>query len=312
MSFTCRFCGEKFCSEHRLPENHGCDSMEEKLEEEREAEEWFVEKDVREDLKPGAARKPARNSLARDVWDTLSTSVTLAIISVTAAAFVLQAVVPGFTDFLSFSPALTQQAVSATNAAASQTGFGPEFLTKTVVEAPWTLVTVLLAHAGFFHIFANMVTFYFFGTPLEKTIGSRELLKFYVGSGIASVLGYLAFRNLLYYTYGPVLNGVPTLTPAVGASGAVVATFAVIAVLYPRAEVLLYFFIPMKIKTALHAFAAIEGVNLVMKAVGVTLPLIGNFASSAHLTGLIIGVWYGRKLREKYSHRMGTLDLLGY
>jgi membrane associated rhomboid family serine protease len=98
--------------------------------------------------------------------------------------------------------------------------------------------------------------------------------------------------------------------PAVGASGAVVAVFGAVAMLYPTAEVLLYFFIPMKIRTALYLFGAVEGLNLVTKAFGVVLPVIGGFASSSHLAGLLIGVWYGRKIKHRTN--IGTLDLLGY
>ncbi|MFB6190435.1 MAG: rhomboid family intramembrane serine protease [Candidatus Nanohaloarchaea archaeon] len=286
MSFTCRYCGEKFCSEHRLPENHDCEKLEEEVEKKREQQgKWFEEKEVRDELTPSDPPKP---SLSRDIIDAFRGSATLSIIVVTVLAFMLQAV-PGFVDLMVLDPAIEQ-----------------------LVQRPWTLATVMLVHGGFFHIFANMVTFYFFGTPLERITGARKLLKFYASSGIAASLGYVVFRNTLFYIHGPTMGGLPTLGAAVGASGAVVAVFAAVAMLYPEAEVLLYFFIPMKIRTALYLFAGIEGANLTAKILGVTLPLIGNFASSAHLTGLVIGVWYGRKLREKHQHSAGVLDLLGY
>lgn len=286
MSFKCRYCGENFCAEHRLPENHDCENLEEEVEKQREQTgKWFEEKEVREELTPSEPPKP---SLSKDVLDAFRGSATLSIIAITVLAFTLQAV-PGFADLMLLDPAI-----------------------DTLLQNPWTLATVMLVHGGFFHIFANMVTFYFFGKPLERIASSRKLLKFYIGSGIAASLGYVLFRNALFYIHGPTMGGLPTLGAAVGASGAVVAVFAAVAMLYPEAEVLLYFFIPMKIRTALYLFAGIEGANLAAKIVGVTLPLIGNFASSAHLTGLLIGVWYGKKLREKHSQSAGVLDLLGY
>ncbi len=306
MSFTCRYCGEKFCSEHRLPENHDCDSLEEELEKEREeTDRWFRERDTSEDvIRPSAPKKP---SLLRDGLRALKSNVTLAIIGVTLLSFFLQYVVPGYYEFLTLSPALTPEAVQATNSA-----FGGSILQKTLLGAPWTIATVMLAHGGFFHLFANMVTFYFFGSVLERAIGSRDLLKFYLAAGLLASIGYIIFRNFLFYQYGPAVGGLPALGPAVGASGAVVAVFAVVAMLHPKAEVLLYFFIPMKIRTALYLFGGLETVNLFSKMIGYTLPAIGNFASSAHLTGLIIGVWYGRKLQKRYSKQTGVLDLLGY
>ncbi|MFB6292458.1 MAG: rhomboid family intramembrane serine protease [Candidatus Nanohaloarchaea archaeon] len=306
MSFTCRYCGKKFCSEHRLPENHDCEKMEEEVEKEREETgKWFRKKDTKEEVvRPST---PAKPSLLKDVARSLKNNVTFAIITVTVLSFLLQYIVPGYYEFLTLSPALTTQAAQATNSA-----FGGAILSKTFTSAPWTLATVMLAHGGFFHIFANMVTFYFFGSVLERSVGSRTLLKFYLASGLAASVGYIVFRNFLFYQYGPVLGGVPALGPAVGASGAVVAVFAVVAMLYPQAEVLLYFFIPMKIRTALYLFGGIETVNLLSKMVGYTLPAIGNFASSAHLTGLVIGVWYGRKLQKRYAKQTGVIDLLGY
>lgn len=310
MTFECKYCGQKFCSSHRLPENHDCPDLEEEVEKQREETgKWFEEKDVREELKPPEPEKP---SLFKDIARSLAGSATLSIILVTVSAFILHELFPAFRAFLQLSPALTQAALEATNQVAADAGFNSAYLTKTLPESPWTLVTVMLAHSGTFHIFANMVTFYFFGTPFERLAGARELLKFYIGAGVAASIGFIVFNNLVYQIYGPAVNGIPTLGPAVGASGAVVAVFAAVAMLYPDAEVLLYFFIPMKISTTLKLFMGFETIGLLSKLAGLTLPIIGNLAFSAHLTGLVIGVWYGRKLREKHRTKTGVLDLLGY
>lgn len=286
MSFVCRYCGEKFCSEHRLPENHDCENLEQEIEKQREQNgKWFREKEVKQELKPKKVKQP---SLFQDVLRSLKGNTTLSIILVTVFFYFLQ-VIPGVTELLFLNPAINQ-----------------------ILQKPWSLVTVMLVHGSFFHIFANMITFYFFGSPLERTVGGKNLLKFYLASGIIASLGLILFQNVLFQLYGPTVNGIPTIGPAVGASGAVVAVFSAVAMLHPRAEVLLYFFIPMKIRTALYLFAGIEATNLLAKSVGIFIPVLGNFASSAHLTGLIVGVWYGRKLREKHSTQTGVLDLLGY
>ncbi|MFB6203842.1 MAG: rhomboid family intramembrane serine protease [Candidatus Nanohaloarchaea archaeon] len=290
MSFECRYCGKKYCSEHRLPENHDCDSMEEELEKEKEESgNWFRDKETKEETERrtrDSGRKRRKPSLLGDIADTFRSSATLTIIALTVVSFVAQFTVPGYVANTILRPEISH-----------------------LVTHPWTLVTVMLLHGGPFHLFANMVTFYFFGSLLEKVVGSRDLLKFYVGSGIAASISFVAFRNLLAL---PFMTGPQALGPAVGASGAVVACFAAVAMLYPDAEVLLYFFIPMKIKTALHAFVAIEGFNLLMKTIGIYLPVIGGFASSAHLAGIAAGVWFGRKLREQHSKRIGVLDMMNY
>lgn len=299
MTFKCRYCGEKFCSEHRLPENHDCEDLDSAKSRSGSSDKWFEEKDTstRTERKPEPRQKP---SVFDDMLRTLRGSATLTIIGITILSFVLQ-IFPGYTDLLSLSPALTQQAVNES----------ANVLSGTLWSKPWSLFTVMIVHGGFFHIFANMVTFYFFGSVLEKKIGNRELLKFYLVSGLVSSIGYVLFRNAAYLIHGPVLNSFPTLSPAVGASGAVVAVFAAVAVLYPDAEVLLYFFIPMKIRTALYLFAGFETFNLATNLMGIALPIIGNFASSAHLTGLICGVYFGRKLRQRFKTKPGALQLFG-
>ncbi|WP_347720936.1 rhomboid family intramembrane serine protease [Candidatus Nanohalovita haloferacivicina] len=303
MTFTCRYCNDKFCSEHRLPENHDCEGLEKGVKQEKEeTRKWFEEKKLKQETHKGQPKRP-KSSLARDAVRTIKNNATYGIIAVTVLSFLLQAST-AYVNFMQLSPALSQAAVDAINAATGQ-----QMLNSTLIKQPWTLLTVMLLHSGFFHLFANMVTFYFFGSVVEKTIGSRETLKIYVISGLAASIGFVLFRNILYYMYGPTVGGMPTLSPAVGASGAVIAFLGIVAMLYPEAEVLLYFFIPMKIRTAVLAFGGLEAINLLFKLGGVTLPVIGFFASSAHLTGLLVGLWYGKKLKERYGRKNSFFEV---
>jgi membrane associated rhomboid family serine protease len=310
MSFTCHYCGKKFCSEHRLPENHDCGGLDSGKKEEymsgkEENEEsssnsgtsrksapnqerWFRDRDVKSEVHRNSSSMPR---ILTDIKNTFKNSYTLSIILVTSLFFLAHETIPGLARLLMLYPALTE-------AAAASAGYSQTLLTH-----PWGLLSVILVHGGLFHILANMVTFYFFGTTLEKNIGSRKLLKFYVGTGILASIGYVLFSNLLHHIHGPTVGGFSTLSPAVGASGAVVAAVGTIAVLYPDAEVLLYFIIPMKIRTAVGVFGVIEIGNLVAKLAGTTLPVIGGFASSAHLTGLLAGIWFGKKIRDKHGRK---------
>ncbi len=295
MGYECKYCGQTYCAEHRLPENHDCPGLEnaepatkgssgEKSDgAESSDSKWFREEKVRE--RPPSASK---RSFWRDVLRTFKDNVTLTIITVTTLVFTLQLALQGLTQMLYLQPELS-----------------------TVLQRPWTLLTVMLVHGGYFHIFANMVTFYFFGSALENIIDGEEVLKFYIGAGLISSIGFVALTQLLSLVHGAQIGGLPVFRPAVGASGAVVAVFGAVAMLYPRAEVLLYFFIPMKIKTAFYGVAAIEAVNLGAKFAGIVLPVLGGFASSAHLAGLLVGALYGRRLRRKYDTRTGVLDILG-
>lgn len=294
MTFKCKYCGKKFCSKHRLPENHECDSMEEEIQknkEKQESQQWFQEEKVRNPAPSQTTKKKRRKtSIFGEIRDVLSRNYTLGIIGITVLVYIIQLILGigpqsnEFYNLLVLQPGLEQ-----------------------VLAQPWTLVTVMFLHANEFHLFANMITLYFFGTAVEKSIGSKNFLKFYFASGIAASIGFVVVRNML-----ALYQGSSVLGPAVGASGAVVAMFAVVAMLYPEAEVLLYFIFPMKIKTALYAFGGLEAFNLAAKMAGVYLPVIGGFASSAHLAGLLAGIWYGRKLQDKYQRKTSVFNPLGY
>jgi membrane associated rhomboid family serine protease len=306
MSFKCKYCGEKFCSEHRLPEKHDCSKMDEKIEEKKEeTEKWFQKEKVKNPAPSQKTPQYQKRTLKNEFKRMLGSNYTLSIIVFTSIIYLIQGLLSGDPS----SP--------ASNA------FYNLFILKPgisdVISQPWTLVTVMFLHGGLFHLFANMITFYFFGTPLEKIIGGKDFLKFYFGAGIAASIGFVLLKNLLVMLHGSTLQCIVaggcggTLTvlgPAVGASGAVIAVFAAVSMIYPDAEVLLYFVFPMKIKTALYAFAGMEVTLIAIKILGYQIPVFGAFASSAHLAGLIVGVWYGKKLRERIGIRNTVFEIM--
>ena len=140
------------------------------------------------------------------------------------------------------------------------------------LERPWTIITSMFLHAGFWHIIANMMTFYFFGTFLSRLVGQNRLLMVYFGGGI---LG-----NILY-----ILLGEP-LSIAVGASGAVFALAGALVMMVPKMRVYLYFIVPLPL------WVAVLGGFII-------LSFIPNVAWQAHLGGLIVGLIAGYFFRKK-------------
>lgn len=102
----------------------------------------------------------------------------------------------------------------------------------------WTLVTSMFLHAGFAHLFFNMFSLYFIGNFIEKIVGRKRFLYFYLASGIIAGL----FFAILAYFFGFGLLervfGSPSIT-AVGASGAIFGLLGILAVLTPRKKVYL-------------------------------------------------------------------------
>ena len=105
---------------------------------------------------------------------------------------------------------------------------------------PWQLLTYMFLHSapsqggGFspLHILLNMLTLLMFGGPVERQLGARRFLRYYLICGLAGGLLILLppFRDV-----------------TIGASGAVLGVLTAFGVLYPDAPVLL-FFIPVPAK----------------------------------------------------------------
>ena len=143
------------------------------------------------------------------------------------------------------------------------------------MERPWTIITSMFVHAGFGHIFGNMITLYFFGSFLHRLIGSGRFLLVYFVGGIVG--------NALYLLLGDALS------IAVGASGAVYAIAGVLVVMVPRLTVRLYFFIPMPLWVVVLVFFVIWS-------------FIPGVAWQAHLGGLAVGLIAGYFFRKKLRY----------
>ena len=144
-------------------------------------------------------------------------------------------------------------------------------------ERPWTILTAMFIHAGFWHIFGNMITLYFFGMALYHLIGQNRFLLLYFGGGLVG--------NLLY-----ILLGVP-MSIVVGASGAIFAVAGALAVMVPRLQVRVYFIIPMPLWAVVVIFFGLWSIP----------NFITGVAWQAHLgglaTGLIAGYFFRRSRR---------------
>ncbi len=163
-------------------------------------------------------------------------------------------------------------------------GFTESFMlvSNEIITRPWMLITSMFLHGSFFHLFFNMYILLMFGSLIERKIGTKRFLFIYFLSGIIASLGFVAFQELILGTSGA----------ALGASGAIMGILGVMIILMPDLRVLLFFFIPMSLRTAGIVFVAIE----ILGMFGFGIPGIAN---SAHLVGLICGLLYGYYLLQK-------------
>lgn len=151
----------------------------------------------------------------------------------------------------------------------------------------WTFLTSMFMHGGFFHIFANMFSLFFIGTLIERILGVKRYLYFYLTAGLLA--------GLFFVLSGLVFPG-DFNTYAVGASGALFGLIGLLMILTPDLPVYVMLIpIPIKMK-----YAA-PGILIVLWLISVAgnIP-IGN---TAHFGGLVVGLVYGIYLRSKYKNK---------
>lgn len=67
----------------------------------------------------------------------------------------------------------------------------------TLLTRPWTLITHMFIHAGFWHMAWNMLMFYWFGTIVGDLLGDRRILPVYILGGLTGALAYILSYQLL-------------------------------------------------------------------------------------------------------------------
>lgn len=102
----------------------------------------------------------------------------------------------------------------------------------------WQPLTYLFVHGNFWHLIINMLVLMMFGMQVEDIFGARKFLFYYFFCGIGAGLVILLIGAVL------MAQGMPVYS-TVGASGAVFAVIVAFAFLYPHAQILLFFVIPV-------------------------------------------------------------------
>ncbi len=144
----------------------------------------------------------------------------------------------------------------------------------------WTPFTYMALHASLMHLFGNMLPLYFFGPEVERTLGTRNFIFFFMLCGGISVLSELA-----------IAMGAGDRS-VVGASGAAMGVLVGYAYLAPNTPVMLFPLpIPFTAKGLVIIFIVLNLLN--------ALSLQGGRESwSTHLTGMAVGYLYMRFVPE--------------
>jgi rhomboid family protein len=165
------------------------------------------------------------------------------------------------------------------------------FATKHVLRGfLWEPFTYMLLHAGLSHLFFNMLMLFMFGSEVERVLGSRQFVRFYVFCGAAGVL----VNFLPYYLYRSMYGGDYEVS-VLGASGAVLGVIMAFAMVEPNRKLFL-FPLPFPI-TARWLVIIIVGMNIVTGINGGS-----NTSVATHLGGLGAGYLY-MKYRPIWNRR---------
>jgi len=141
----------------------------------------------------------------------------------------------------------------------------------------YPMFTSMFLHGGLMHLLGNMLFLYVFGDNVEDYFGHVGYVIFYLFCGVGSSMVHVLFN------WGSSL-------PAIGASGAISGVMGAYAVLYPRANVLMLFFvfvIPIPAVFVLgywFVLQFVEGLGML----GATNA--GGVAFWAHIGGFLIGL----------------------
>lgn len=139
----------------------------------------------------------------------------------------------------------------------------------------WQVFTYQFVHGGIWHLLSNMIGLFFFGTAVERRVGSKEFLLLYFISG--TLCGVL---SLFIY----ILTGAWYVF-LLGASGAVFAILLAYAILFPESVILLWGIVPIPAPLLVLGYAGLEVFYMLSGA-------DQGVAHSTHLIGLAVAWAY--------------------
>ena len=265
MPYQCTRCGHTFCADHRLPENHGCPGL----------DDWNDPDGVFDSGFDDSVENRGSTSKASKLIDKLSSTggplgyfrgnAAYTLLGLMWITFLLQGLVGVF--------------------AGRDVSYALFTLSTAHPEYVWTWLTSIFSHGGLYHLAANSIVLFFFGPLVERYTGSKKFVALFLAAGALAGLGHTGISLALG-------DGSRVL----GASGAVFAVMGVLTVLKPDLRVLLFFVIPLPLYILTGGFALISVLFFINPSAAGTAGM-GNVAHFAHLVGLVIGLWYGRKLK---------------
>lgn len=160
----------------------------------------------------------------------------------------------------------------------------------TLLVKPWTFITHMFMHKGFWHILWNMLLLLWFGRIVGDLLGDKRVLPIYIYGGLFGGVIYVLSAHLPGY-------GVGIGSFAMGASAAVMAMVVAAAVAAPEYYMRLLLIGNVQIK-----YIALALVFMDIIGIGGHSNVGGHFA---HLGGAFFGGFFVYQLRNGYDLSIG-------
>ena len=161
-----------------------------------------------------------------------------------------------------------------------------------LVQMPWTLLTYMFTHEGFFHILFNMLVLYMGGSLFSSYFNDKKLLSTYIFGGLFGAIFYVAAYNIF-----PVFKNEASYSMALGASASVIAVLVAIAVYIPNYTI------------TLLLIGRIKLIWVALILIGIDLISIDKNNSGghlAHLGGALWGYFFILQLKERTGYEQYT------
>lgn len=152
---------------------------------------------------------------------------------------------------------------------------------------PWTLLTYMFMHIGFFHLLFNLIWLHFFGMMAERIFSYKHIRGLYFLGGI---LGGLLF--ILIYNLFPSFALTRSIASLLGASASILAIVMAVTMKQPDVELQLLLIGRIKLKYLALFLIIIDVLFISVENPG---------GHVAHLGGVVGGWWFVRGLNRGYD-----------
>lgn len=149
---------------------------------------------------------------------------------------------------------------------------------------PWTILTYMFLHEGFFHLFFNMLLLYFGGLIFQEFLSKSKLFWTYILGGLSGAVFFILAFNLF-----PVFDAVKGDAIALGASASVLAIVVAVSTYVPNYTIHLFLFGKIKLKYLAMIMILVDVLSIQSNNAG------GHIA---HLGGALWGFIYAYSLKN--------------